>query len=234
MQIHHIAGYRFVALTDLPELRALLTQEASQCNLLGTILLSPEGINIMLAGEQTDLNLFIDFLFKDTRFVDMPFHKTQMDTMPFKHLKIKIKKEIITLKQPNIDVTKQQAPTLSPTEFCRWLDEKRDMTILDTRNDYEFQFGAFESAKNLSINEFSEFPTAIQAIPKNHPVVMYCTGGIRCEKAALVMMNAGYSEVYQLEGGILNYFKEVGDKHYRGNCFVFDERITVNSGNMEK
>ncbi len=109
----------------------------------------------------------------------------------------------------------------------RWLDEKRDITLLDTRNDYEFRFGAFAGAVNLQIDQFGDLPAAIRELDKTKPLVMYCTGGIRCEKAAVYMENLGFNEVYQLDRGILGYFADVGGAHYDGECFVFDERVAL-------
>jgi len=229
MLVCHIAGYRFTQLADLENLRGHILDGTKQLKLHGTILLSPEGINIMLAGLVDDIAQFRAFLNTDERFADISFRESFTETVPFKKFKIKIKKEIITLRQPIADPLKQQAPAISPAQFKHWLDEKRNITILDTRNDYEFQFGAFKDAQNLKINEFSEFPAAIKQVPLDRPIVMYCTGGVRCEKAALSMIDAGYSEVYQLQGGILNYFAEVGGEHYSGDCFVFDERVALTS-----
>ena len=160
----------------------------------------------------------------------MTFHESYSTYQPFKHMRVKIKKEIITLRQSNVDPIKEAAtPPFSPADFKQWMDEKRDMTVLDTRNDYEFHFGTFENAEHLQIKDFGEFPEAVEQISRDKPVVMFCTGGIRCEKAAIVMQNAGYQNVYQLQGGILGYFKEVGGDHYTGECFVFDQRVAVDS-----
>lgn len=226
--IRHIAGYRFTPLSHLTELRSVMQQQAQALALKGTILLSPEGINLMLAGEPEAVDQWVSWLNADARFTDMFFHKTETENPPFLRLKVKIKKEIITLRQAAADPVARQAPSISPELFRQWLDEKRDLTVLDTRNDYEYEVGAFDGAVNLHLKEFTEFPQAMQTVPRDRPIVMYCTGGVRCEKAALAMMDAGYQEVYQLQGGILNYFARVGGAHYHGDCFVFDERIALN------
>lgn len=226
-QILNIAGYKFVTLTALPELRVALLEKAVSLELKGTILLSPEGINLMLAGTPDAIANFLQYLRADTRFSDMTFRESYSAQRPFKRMLIKLKKEIITLRQPDIRPETYQAPAISPKEFKQWLDENRDLTILDTRNHYEIEFGTFKNALDLHIEDFSEFPAAIKDVAHDKPVVMFCTGGIRCEKAALVMLNAGYKNVYQLEGGILNYFAEVGGAHYNGDCFVFDERVAL-------
>lgn len=228
MTILNIAGYRFVALTALPALRDHLLAECKAHHLMGTILLSPEGINLMLAGETSEMTAFFEALLMDSRFDGMIHHKTYTATRPFNRLKVKIRKEIITFRQSAINPLEQRAPTISPLEFRKWLDEGRSMVVLDTRNDFEVQFGAFQGAINPELNQFGEFPEAIANLPRDLPVVTYCTGGVRCEKAALAMMDAGFPEVYQLEGGILGYFAAVGDAHYQGDCFVFDERVAVN------
>lgn len=229
MQILNIASYKFIALTDLSERCSTFLEKATLLGLKGTILLSAEGININLAGLPEDIAEFIRFLHSDTLFSDMTFRESYSDFQPFKHMRVKIKQEIITLRQPDIHPENQTAPDISPEEFKKWLDEKRDMTILDTRNDYEVRFGTFENAQQLHLDDFGGFPAAIDQVSREKPVVMFCTGGIRCEKAALVMLNAGYSTVYQLQGGILNYFAKVGSDHYEGECFVFDERVAVDA-----
>ncbi len=231
--ITHIAGYRFVRLAALPELRTQLYTLAQAQGLKGTILLSPEGINVMLAGTADAIALFRAHLNADVRFVDMFFHVSVSLDYPFQRLKVKIKKEIITLRQSAIDPNQCRAPAISPTEFRRWLDEGREVTIVDTRNDYEYQAGAFDRAINPKLKDFSEFPAILPTLPRDKPVVMYCTGGVRCEKAALVMLAAGFDEVYQLEGGILNYFAKEGGAHYHGDCFVFDERGALNPKQFE-
>lgn len=226
MQILNIAGYQFSHLADLENLRLQLQDSCAQLQLKGTILLSEEGINISLAGTPESINSFKIYLQNNTSF-RINFHETWSQQIPFQHLKVKIKNEIITFGQPNIDASKR-APHLAPLEFKQWLDEKRDITILDTRNDYEVRFGTFDNALNLHIDDFGELPATLDKISKEKPIVMFCTGGIRCEKAAIYLENNGYSNVYQLDGGILGYFAKVGGEHYDGECFIFDERISLN------
>lgn len=228
-QILNIAGYKFISLTDLSALRVQLLMQAVELELKGTILLSQEGINLSLAGAIENSNKFIAKLHADARFADITFRQSYSAIQPFKYMKVKLKKEIITLKQHDIQPEQEIAPAITPTEFKQWLDEHRDITVLDTRNDYEVRFGTFKKAVNLHINDFSEFPTAMAQVPKDKPVVMFCTGGIRCEKAAWVMLKAGYQNVFQLHGGILNYFAEVGGEHYQDDCFVFDQRVALDN-----
>lgn len=227
MNILNIAGYKFINLSDLPILQQSLMDCCAQQGIKGTILLSEEGINMSLAGTETAIKTFRTFLQHDQRLADLSFHEFYSSTQPFRLLKVKIKKEIVTMRQPMIKATEGRAPSLAPKVLKQWLDEKRDFTLLDTRNEFEVAMGTFNGATNLHINSFSEFPQAIDPIDKHKPVVMFCTGGIRCEKAALYMIDQGYAEVYQLDTGILGYFKQVGADHYTGDCFVFDDRISV-------
>jgi len=229
MFILNIAAYRFVALSELPALREQFLTECERLQLKGTVLLAPEGINLSLAGIAASVALLKAYLQQDARFADMMFRETVSDFVPFKRLKVKLKKEIIALRRPEVQPEKNRAPAISPEIFKQWLDEKRDITVLDTRNNYEVELGTFQNAVNLALNDFCEFPEAITHVDRSKPVVMFCTGGIRCEKASIVMQNAGFSKVYQLEGGILNYFKKVGDAYYHGECFVFDERVVVSA-----
>jgi UPF0176 protein len=228
MQILNIAGYKFTELSALPLLQEDL-QSACQANdLKGTILLSNEGININLAGGLKGVADFTARLTSRDAFADMRFHRTYSTAQPFKRLKVKLKKEIITFRQGEAATPlERRAPDIAPAELKRWLDEQRDITLLDTRNDYEFRFGAFAGAVNLQIDQFGELPQAIRELDKTKPLVMYCTGGIRCEKAAVYMENLGFNEVYQLDRGILGYFADVGGAHYDGECFVFDERVAL-------
>ena len=228
MQIAHIAGYKFTELTALDILQRSLQAQCETGALKGTILLSPEGINLNLAGAVPAVADFTAALTGQAPFTDMRFHRTYADQQPYKRLKVKLKEEIITFRQGEAVAPLQaRAPEIAPSTLKQWLDENRDITLLDTRNDYEFRFGAFTGAVNLHINHFGTLPQAVQALDKHKPLVMYCTGGIRCEKAALYMENQGFTEVYQLDGGILGYFAAEGGAHYEGECFVFDERIAL-------
>lgn len=227
MQVLTIAGYRFILLSQLDELRSLFLEKCTALKLKGTILLSEEGININLSGEPKEMILFKDFLKQDALFFDMVFRENYSDRPSFQRLKVKIKKEIITFKKPGIRPSEKRAPTISSQELKKWLDEKQDITLLDTRNHYEVDMGTFENAVNLHLKDFSAFPKAAEKLERKKTVVMFCTGGIRCEKAALHLLDVGFEKVYQLDGGILNYFSEVGMAHYQGKCFVFDERTAV-------
>lgn len=226
MQILNIAGYKFIALNQLAKLREGLLHQCSALNLKGTILLSNEGININLCGEIEPIRDFIDTLKLNPHFQDIRFHETFSTFKPFRKLKVKIKKEIISLRQPNINPA-ARAPHISPQDFKRLMDNDTDMVILDTRNKFEVEVGTFIGATHLNLKDFSQLPTTLHQIERNKPIVMFCTGGIRCEKAALYLLNQGFKSVYQLDGGIIGYFANVGGTHYTGNCFVFDDRLAI-------
>lgn len=229
-RILNIAGYKFLSLNGLDGLRDELLSQTASFNLLGTILLSHEGININLAGQEAAAQAFAQALAQDTRFADIQFHRTYSDQVPFKALKVKVKDEIITFNQPDsIPNEATRAASVTPETLKQWLDEHKDLTLLDTRNDYEYRFGTFEGAVNLHIDHFGELPAAINTLNRDKPLVMFCTGGIRCEKAGLYMQQQGFKEVYQLDSGILGYFAKAGGAHYQGECFVFDKRISVKS-----
>ena len=228
--INNIAGYKFLELSNLSDLRDHFKKLCHQFSLKGTILLSQEGINIMLAGEQLDVDHFLVVLKHDKRFTDIEFKNTCSDFIPFKRLLVKIKKEIITFAVPDINPIKLTAPVIEPNEFKQWLDADKDITVLDVRNICEIEEGKFEKAIDLNINNFRDFPKAVEQLApelKSKPLVMYCTGGIRCEKASAYLMQQGFGEVYQLHGGILQYFAEAGNAHYQGKCFVFDDRRAI-------
>ena len=228
MQILNIAGYKFITLADLPALQTYFRQIGNDLSLKGTILLSSEGINISLAGSISHLSEFKTLLRNNPLFSDITFRESYSVNLPFKYFKVKIKDEIITFGQPDIQPEKQRVENVTPEQLKQWLDENHDITILDTRNAYEVKFGAFENAIHLNTKDFSEFGEASKHLKKDKPIIMYCTGGIRCEKAGLHLLNNGFSKVFQLEGGILNYFSKVNGAHYNGECFVFDERISLN------
>lgn len=230
MNILNIAAYRFITLDELPTLKIALKAKCAALQLRGTILLSPEGINLMLSGPTENIRTFQHYLEQDSRFCQLHYKKDSSENYTFKKLMIKIKKEIISLNKPEINPEKTQAPYVKPQELKQWLDEKRDIVLIDTRNDYEAHVGTFENAKVLPLKHFRDFPKTIQQLDeslKQKTIVTFCTGGIRCEKAALVMQQMGFENVYQLEGGILDYFTACGSAHYQGECFVFDERISV-------
>lgn len=198
----------------------------------GTILLSPEGINLFLAGRPKNIEMFWTSLLAFDDFRDMEYKASYSARMPFKRLRVKVKNEIIPMSTTGVKPDHTQGNYIPPRELKRWLDEGRNIRLLDTRNDYEVSLGRFKGAEHLDIESFRAFPERVNKLPsaiKNRPVLLYCTGGIRCEKAAPLLQQNGFQEVYQLEGGILKYFEESGVAHFVGECFVFDERVGLNS-----
>jgi UPF0176 protein len=224
--IANIAAYKFVALDDRDALRDALRHRCDAAGLKGTILLAPEGINLFLAGEQPAMEHFVALLRDDSRFTDIDVKWSGSDFVPFKRLRIKMKKEIVTFRTPGINPVAAPAPFLTPAELKRWYDEGREFVIIDTRNAWEYRQGTFDNAVNPDIDNFCQFPQSASALSalKDKAVVTFCTGGIRCEKAAPLLQQQGFREVYQLQGGILKYFETCGGAHWTGNCVVFDER----------
>ena len=233
--ILNISAYKFVPLPDAPALREVLLGRAVGLQLKGTILLAEEGINLFLAGPADDVRGFVAQLHTDPRFADIAPKESWSASQPFKKMLVKVKREIIRMDCPTIQPAAGRAPAVAAATVKRWLDAGMDdngrpVVTLDTRNDFEVDAGTFEGAIDWRISKFSEFPHALQqhkAELEGKTVVSFCTGGIRCEKAAILMREVGLQNVYQLEGGILKYFEEVGGAHYRGDCFVFDERRTL-------
>jgi UPF0176 protein len=231
-QIVNIAAYKFVPLDNLPELRAQLKRDAALHQLKGTILLAPEGINLFLAGTREAIDGFLVGLRAMPAFAALETKESLSSDQPFKKLLVKLKKEIISLGRPDIDPSRDPAPRLAAKELARWLDEGREVVLLDTRNQFEIDHGTFTGAIGLGLDNFRSFAERVADIDpalKDKTIVSFCTGGIRCEKAAPLMIKNGFSRVYQLDGGILKYFEDVGSSHFDGNCYVFDERVALNS-----
>lgn len=240
MRIVNLAAYRFVSIDAIDTWRECLASRCEALGLRGTILLAPEGINLFLAGTPEAARDFIAFLRGDPlfegKFADLQFKESFSETQPFRRMLVKRKREIITMKKPAIKPELGRAPAVDAPTLKRWLDrgeddEGRPVVMLDTRNAFEVDVGTFENAIDYRITKFSEFPSVVEShreALEGKTVVSFCTGGIRCEKAAIHMKEAGIEHVYQLEGGILKYFEEVGGAHYRGDCFVFDYRTALN------
>ncbi|MEZ6059811.1 MAG: sulfurtransferase [Planctomycetaceae bacterium] len=232
----NISAYKFVALNDLERRRADLRIVADRLKLKGTVLLSPEGINLFVAGPRKAIDEFVDHIRSDTMLADLQTKESLSRHQPFNRMLIKLKREIIAFGVPTVNPIEGTSPKLPPSELKRWLDEGRRVHLLDTRNDYEIEIGTFENAIPAGVDNFRDFPEAVERLPqemKNEPVVMFCTGGIRCEKAGPFMEQAGFKHIFQLEGGILKYFEECGGDHYDGDCFVFDQRVAVDPNLQE-
>lgn len=233
--ILNISAYKFVPLPDAHALREVLLARATQLELKGTILLAEEGINLFLAAPRAAVDAFIQQLQQDARFADITPKESWSETQPFRKMLVKVKNEIIRMDHPAIRPANGRAPSVSPETLRRWLeqgvdDDGREVVTLDTRNDFEVDAGTFDGAIDWRITKFTEFPPALRTHKdelRDKTVVSFCTGGIRCEKAAILMREEGLEHVYQLEGGILKYFEETDGLGYSGNCFVFDERRAV-------
>ena len=231
----NISCYKFVPLPDATALRELLHARATVADLKGTILLAEEGINFFLAGATEAVRGFVDALRTDARFADLDPKESWSATVPFRKMLVKVKREIIRMDHPTIQPAQGRAPAVDPATLHRWLaqghdDEGREVVTLDTRNAFEVDQGTFDNAIDWRIAKFTEFPPALRAHKdalQDKTVVSFCTGGIRCEKAAILMREEGLSHVYQLEGGILKYFELTDGAHYHGGCFVFDERTVL-------
>jgi UPF0176 protein len=228
--IVNVSCYKFVPLDQLDERRQQIRRITAELNLKGTVLLSREGINLFVAGFRSSINQFVDSLRTDPALADLQPKESLNQYQPFNRMLVKIKREIISFGVDSVDPVRRTSPKLSAAELKRWLDEGRPVHLLDVRNDYEYDLGTFDNAICMHLDHFREFPDAVGRLPdqlRNEPVVMFCTGGIRCEKAGPYMEQAGFQQVYQLDGGILKYFEEVGGDHYHGECFVFDQRVGV-------
>jgi predicted sulfurtransferase len=233
MDIVAFSGYKFIPLTGLESLQLKFKQKAQALALKGTILLSSEGININLAGSPQAYQDWQLFLQQNERFQDIELKHSPAQTQPFAKLLVKQKESIITLKQAQqIQPPSEPEDTITPQQLSQWLDRGEKVTLLDTRNHYEHTIGSFDAAVKFDIKTFGEFPQQFQqhfSKDSDTPVVMFCTGGVRCEKVLPYLKQQGYRHIYQLQGGILKYLEQCGAKHWQGECFVFDNRIAVDS-----
>jgi UPF0176 protein len=232
MNLITIAMYQFIPLENLLELRVTVKQKCLDLGLKGTILLAPEGVNCFIAGQAEQIAEFKPYIETQLNLKNPSYKENLCHKSPFNRMLVKLKKEIISIGNPDIRPTVLTAPYMPPRQLKDWLDQGKEFVLLDTRNEYEVTVGTFEKATHLRLNSFREITQATEKLPvemKEKPVVMFCTGGIRCEKASALFMKSGFKEVYQLEGGILKYFEDCQDAHYTGNCFVFDWRLAVNA-----
>jgi predicted sulfurtransferase len=230
-----ISFYRFGEVSDLVENRHYFKELCLSLKMKGTILLSSEGINATVVGTVESISEFQRVLANHSLWCGLEYKESFCHKIPYTRMLVKLKKEIIPIGDSTIKPAEWTAPHLSPLELKRWLDEGREITLVDTRNQYEIEHGTFENALNLGLDHFREIPAKLEALPaetRNRPLVMFCTGGIRCEKASVVAYQKGFKDVFQLDGGILKYFEECGASHYRGACFVFDYRVAVD-GNLQ-
>lgn len=231
--ITNISCYQFAELSGLKDMRARLLERCKSLGLKGTILLSTEGINMFVAGVRENVDLLVDELRAIPGLAALKPKYSESAEQPFRRMLVRIKKEIIAFGVEGIEPAKYTSPRLEPKVLKQWLDEGRPVILYDTRNDYEVKLGTFKGAVVAGVDSFREFPEAVRRLPpemKKAEIVSFCTGGIRCEKAAPFMEREGFEHVWQLEGGILKYFEECGSAHYDGECFVFDQRVGVDPG----
>jgi RluA family pseudouridine synthase len=236
MDVENIAAYKFTRLTELSARRRRLKKLCQRAGLQGTILLASEGINLFVAGAATGIASLLRCLENDGEIGALSVKRSQTHYQPFNRMLVKIKQEIIAFGVETVAPAARPANKISAHDLKRWLDEEHSFVLLDTRNDYELKLGTFERAVPAGIDHFREFPRAAENFPtqwRTQPVVMFCTGGIRCEKAGPLLEQMGFEQVFQLDGGILKYFEEVGSDHYRGDCFVFDQRVAVDAALRE-
>jgi len=231
MSVVVAALYKFATLENYRELREPLLQVCIDANVRGSLLLAHEGINGTLAGSRDGIDAVLDYLRADPRLVDIE-HKESFDAeQPFLRMKVKLKKEIVTLGVDDIDPNLLVGKYVDARDWNALISDP-DVLVIDTRNDYEVEIGTFQHALNPNLQTFREFPQYVQQFDpgKHKKVAMFCTGGIRCEKASAYMLRQGFDEVYHLKGGILKYFEEVPAEQslWQGECFVFDNRVAVN------
>jgi len=236
--IVNLSGYRFVFLDDLDSLQHNLKTTLAEIGTLGNIMLANEGINIAIAGTQTQISATRNFLDTDPRFHGIWLKESHSENIPFKRLRVRVRAEIIAFdgqQEPPPQLERKSAPAMSPETLDQWLDNQHDFTLLDARNDYEIVSGTIPGSTQLDIKNFRHFKDAVKEAVANgtldpeKPLVTYCTGGIRCAKAAPWLIENGFNEVYQLDGGVLNYLESREGGHWHGHCFVFDERVEVDT-----
>ena len=226
----NVAAYKFVTLNGLRQWQTKLRRICKRLGLRGTILLSDEGINLFVAGTRGAVDALLRFLREDPLLNDLDVKESFSDRQPFNRMLVKVKNEIIAFGVEEVRPSDYISKKLPPEQLRQWLDQGKPVTLLDVRNDYEVRLGTFQNAVKLGIDNFRDFPQAAQRLPhdiQKQPVVMFCTGGIRCEKAGPYLEQQGFEDVYQLEGGILKYFERCGGEHYDGECFVFDQRVAL-------
>lgn len=228
------AFYKFVSLPDYVELRAPLLALCQEQEIRGTILLAQEGINGTIAGSRSAIAKVLDYLRSDSRFADLNVKESETESRMFDRLKVKLKKEIVTLGIPEVDPTQKVGTYVKPQEWNAVISDPETI-VIDVRNRFEVSVGSFEGAIDPETASFRQFPDYVrsQLDPRQHQkVAMFCTGGIRCEKASAYLLSQGFKQVYHLEGGILKYLEEVPSEEslWRGECFVFDQRVAVTQG----
>ncbi len=236
MNIANITGYKFTPIEDTSNLQKDISNCSNKLKLKGTVLISNKGLNFSIAGTRDNVDTFIEFLYTYERFKNMPIKTTYNDYQPFRKMLVRIKKEIISMGVDDIDPFVFSGAKISPLELNEKLNNNEDIVLLDTRNEYEVRLGTFENAIDLNLDSFRDFPNEMEYLKKTlegKDIVMFCTGGVRCEKASALMLKNGFKNVRQIDGGIINYFKETGGNHWKGDCFVFDDRVALDKDLLE-
>ncbi|MCL4143784.1 UNVERIFIED_CONTAM: hypothetical protein GTU68_067126 [Idotea baltica] len=231
-QVVVCALYQFVSLADYETLKPSVTDKLNQLSIRGTLLLANEGINGTVAGSKTSIDDFLSWLQLDERFAGIDYKLSYHDNLTFHRTKVKLKKEIVTMGVEDIDPNQVVGTYVDPKDWNELITDP-DTILIDTRNEYEYGIGSFKNAINPHTETFREFPDYVQQNldpDKHKKVAMFCTGGIRCEKASAFMKQQGFDEVYHLKGGILKYLEQVEpeETQWDGECFVFDDRVAVN------
>lgn len=236
MNIANITGYKFTPIEDTSNLQKDISNCSNKLKLKGTVLISNKGLNFSIAGTRDNVDTFIEFLYSYERFKNIPIKTTYNDYQPFRKMLVRIKKEIISMGVDDIDPFVFTGAKISPLELNEKLNNNEDVVLLDTRNEYEVRLGTFENAIDLNLDSFRDFPNEMEYLKKTlegKDIVMFCTGGVRCEKASALMLKNGFKNVRQIDGGIINYFKETGGNHWKGDCFVFDDRVALDKDLLE-
>lgn len=226
------ALYKFVKLDDFAALKPRLLAEMQRLEVKGSLLLAAEGINGTITGARAQLDEFLAFLKSDPRLSDLTHKESYAYKEPFHRAKVNLKREIVTMGIPEVDPTQEVGTYVAPREWNQLIEDPGTL-LIDTRNDYEYRIGTFRGAVNPKTETFREFPQWLEdnkdELESKPRVAMFCTGGIRCEKATSYLKSQGFDEIYHLEGGILKYLEEVDEREslWDGECFVFDERVSV-------
>lgn len=227
--MQNLLYYKYVKIKDPESFRDKHLAFCKKIGLLGKVLVAKEGINGCVSGTEEQCKQYIIELRKDPSFADIEFKITATDNHNFKKMFVRIRNEIVTTKVLSIHL-KDKAPYIEPREFKQLLESGEEIVVIDARNDYESDIGKFKNAITPDIKIFSEWPEAVKKLKylKDKPIVTYCTGGIRCEKASAYLKEQGFKNVRQLHGGIIRYGEECGNSHWQGKCFVFDNRGAIN------
>jgi UPF0176 protein len=228
------ALYRFVRLDDFASHQQPLLEKMESLGIRGTLLLASEGINGTIAGPRESMNAILSHLRSDSRFAELEVKESLCDEMPFKRTRVRLKKEIVTMGVQGIDPLDAVGTYVDPQDWNDLINDP-DVTLIDTRNDYEVSIGTFKGAQDPNTHSFRQFPqyVADRLDPKQHrKIAMYCTGGIRCEKSTALLKQQGFDQVYHLRGGILKYLEVIpaDQSQWEGECFVFDRRVSVGHG----